>query len=214
MSNKYYNNEKTSNHIHLSCGNEFNNPRVLYNIYIIWMIVEPLILLMCPYWRRNNDRYCSSLYSTFLTRLKSTTAVKDEYMKLINIDLASTTLFDSVFQDLYYLRSIANQFNYNYISKIEQIRVKTQAQKDINDTLDLLAETIRKSSSKPTNHTILFPPQSADPDNTKVSRMIIASAFQNYIGKAKSDGQYKQNIARYSGINSLNMLNVNCTPAK
>jgi hypothetical protein len=39
--------------------------------------------------------------------------------------------------------------------------------------------------------------------------MIIASVFQNYIGKPNARTQFKANIARYSAFNSLNMLNLN-----
>ena len=210
---KYFNNEKTSNHIHLSCGTEFDNPRVLYNLYIIWMIIEPLILLMLPYWRRNNDRYCSSIYSTFLTRFKSKTAVKTVYNELINIDLDSHSLYDSVFDSTKYLHSVAKLFTYpKNISEEQEHELVVEAQKDVDNTLKKLEFKKNKNHSlkKTVNSAILFPKQGSETDHAKISRMIIASTFQNWIGKAHPvSRQYKQNIARYSAFNSLNMLNIN-----
>ena len=178
----YFNNEKTSHHVHLSCGKQFDNPRVLYNLYVIWMIVEPLVLLSLPFWRRNNDRYCSSIYSTFFARLGGKTAVESEYMNLININLDDKSLYDALFKSTLYLRSITNQFKYPDVTSAIQ-------------------------KSKPTNGTILNPKQSDD--SATISRMIIASVFQNYIGKPKARTQYKSNIARYSAFNALNTLNKN-----
>ena len=212
---KYFNNEKTSNHIHLSCGTEFDNPRVLYNLYVIWMIIEPVILLMLPYWRRNNDRYCSSIYSTFLTRYKSRKHLKDVYNNLINIDLESHSLYDSVFDDTTYLRSIATQFDYpKNISEKQEMQLVRESQKTIDDTLNKEVKKQSKkekhSLKKTINKEILYPKQDSDTDHAKISRMIIASTFQNWIGKAHPVTQgYKQNIARYSAFNSLNMLNIN-----
>ena len=152
------------------------------------MIVEPLILLSLPYWRRNNDRYCSSIFSTFKTRLQILDKVKKEYNNLINLDLSSKSLFKTVFRDLKYLRSNVQQFGY---SKRQFTR-----DKDINKIKVI----------KPNNNDIL---NTTTPEDAKVSRMIIASVFQNYIGKPNDRTQYKQNIARFSAFNSLNMLNTN-----
>ena len=53
----YFNNSKTSNHIHVSCGDEFRNPNKLFDVCMMWWRFEQLFLYLCPKWRREN-RYC------------------------------------------------------------------------------------------------------------------------------------------------------------
>lgn len=173
----YFNNEQTSNHIHLSCGTEFDNPRALYNIYIIWMIIEPLILLSLPYWRRNNI-FCKSIYETLNKRFKNNKdRVKKEYNDLINVDLNTNSLFTSVFNNVIELRTTMQKYKYPSHASYPDI---------------------------PTNSYVL---NSKDPASTEISRMLIASVFQNYIGKPSERTQYKHNRSRYSGLNTLNTLN-------
>ena len=173
----YFNNEKTSNHIHLSCGTEFDNPRALYNVYIIWMIIEPLILLSLPYWRRNNF-FCKSIYETLNMRFKNNKdRVKKEYNDLINLDLNTNSLFTSVFNNVRELRTTMQKYKYPSHASYPDI---------------------------PTNSYVL---NSQDPASTEISRMLIASVFQNYIGKPNERTQYKHSRSRYSGLNTLNTLN-------
>jgi hypothetical protein len=169
----YFNNEKTSNHIHLSCGTEFDNPRALYNVYIIWMIIEPLILLSLPYWRRDNT-FCRSIYETLNMRFKNNKdRVKKEYHDLINLDLDSTSLFTSVFANVKELKSIMSRYQYTDLPKYP---------------------------NKPLNNDVLN-------SDSEISRMLIASVFQNYIGNPNERTQYKNSRSRYSGLNALNTLN-------
>ena len=50
----YWNNRTTSNHIHLSCGDLFKQPANLVKICMAWWWCEPLFMLLCGYWRRDN----------------------------------------------------------------------------------------------------------------------------------------------------------------
>ena len=177
----YFNNELTSNHIHLSCENEFDNPRALYNVYVIWMLVEPLIALSLPYWRRNND-FCSSIYNTLNKRFKNNKdKIKDAYINLINVEdhLDTSSLFSSVFENVRELRRTMKKYQYP----------GHPAYPD-----------------HPLNSFVLNT-AGADPASTEISRMVIASVFQNYIGKRDWRTQYKNSKSRYSSLNTLNTLN-------
>jgi hypothetical protein len=54
---EYYNNSKTSNHIHMSCGNLLREPENLLKVCMAWWYFEPLFMHMVPFWRRDN-KYC------------------------------------------------------------------------------------------------------------------------------------------------------------
>lgn len=177
----YFNNELTSNHIHVSCENEFDNPRVLYNVYVIWMLVEPLIALSLPYWRRNND-FCNSIYNTLNKRFKNNKdKIKEAYINLINVEdhLDTSSLFSSVFENVRELRRTMKKYQYP----------GHPAYPD-----------------HPLNSFVLNT-TGADPASTEISRMVIASVFQNYIGKRDWRTQYKNSSSRYSSLNTLNTLN-------
>lgn len=58
----YFNNSTTSNHVHISYGNELRNPMKLLKFLMAWWYFEPVFLHIVPYWRRNND-YCNSLHT-------------------------------------------------------------------------------------------------------------------------------------------------------
>jgi hypothetical protein len=177
----YFNNELTSNHIHVSCENEFDNPRALYNVYVIWMLVEPLIALSLPYWRRNND-FCNSIYNTLNKRFKNNKdKIKEAYINLINVEdhLDTSSLFSSVFENVRELRRTMKKYQYPGHSVYPD---------------------------HPLNSFVLNT-TGADPASTEISRMVIASVFQNYIGKRDWRTQYKHSSSRYSSLNTLNTLN-------
>jgi len=177
----YFNNELTSNHIHVSCENEFDNPRALYNVYVIWMLVEPLIALSLPYWRRNND-YCNSIYSILKKRFKNNKdKIKEAYINLINIEdhLNTSSLFSSVFENVRELRKTMKKYQYPGHSAYPDHPLNSF----VLNTVD------------------------TDPASIEISRMIIASVFQNYIGKRDWRTQYKHSSSRYSSLNTLNTLN-------
>jgi hypothetical protein len=177
----YFNNELTSNHVHLSCDNEFDNPRALYNVYVIWMIVEPLIALSLPYWRRNNG-FCSSIYNTLKTRFKNNKdKIKEAYINLINVEdhLDTSSLFSSVFENVRELRRTMKKYQYPGHAPYPE---------------------------HPSNNYVLNT-DDADPASAEISRMVIASVFQNYIGKRDWRTQYKHSKSRYSSLNTLNTLN-------
>ena len=181
---KYYNNPKTSNHIHMSCATYFENPNVLYNLYIVWMIAEPLILLSLPYWRRDNWRYAQSIYSALKSRYGAN--LKDVYTGLINMNrgIETTQLFD-LFKvtPKHYLRSVDDQL----------LSVLNKLNDDVNNlpVPDL------------TNNAIF------NKLGSEIPTMVFASIFQDYIGKKDAHGQFKANVARYAAFNCLNLLNAN-----
>jgi hypothetical protein len=179
----YFNNELTSNHIHVSCENEFDNPRALYNVYVIWMIIEPLIALSLPYWRRNND-FCNSIYNTLNSRFKNNkNKIKEAYINLINIEdhLNTSSLFTSVFENVKELRQTMKKYQYPGHA--------TYPDHPLNNF-------VLNATGSPT-----------DPASTEISRMVIASVFQNYIGNRDWRTQYKHSKSRYSSLNTLNTLN-------
>ena len=181
---KYYNNPKTSNHIHMSCASYFENPNIIYNLYIVWMIAEPLILLSLPYWRRDNWQYAQSIYSALKSRYGAN--VKNAYNTLINMNHKSTSteLFDLFkMTPKYYLRSVNK----------ELLSVLTE----LNGTVNNLPITNLSNNA-------LF-----NQSDKFISTMIFASIFQDYIGKKDEHGQYKANVARYAAFNCLNLLNAN-----
>jgi hypothetical protein len=177
----YFNNELTSNHVHVSCDNEFDNPRALYNVYVIWMIVESLIALSLPYWRRNNI-FCNSIYNTLKKRFNNNKdKIKEAYINLINVEdhLDSSSLFTSVFQNVKELRKTMKKYQYPEHAPYPE---------------------------RPSNRYVLNT-VGTDAASTEISRMLIASVFQNYIGKRDWRTQYKQSNARYCSLNTLNTLN-------
>ena len=103
---QYYNNPKTSNHMHMTCDQHLRDPHVLYNLYVTWMIAEPLILMALPYWRRNNERYAQSIYSALKSRPHDVRAI---YSTLINLkhNTYTTELYTLFSQSpKHYLRSV------------------------------------------------------------------------------------------------------------
>jgi hypothetical protein len=62
----------------------------------------------------------------------------------------------------------------------------------------------------PSNSFVLNTPTTGadtDQQSAEISRMVIASVFQNYIGKRDWRTQYKHSKSRYSSLNTLNTLN-------
>lgn len=57
---EYYNNELTSNHIHISLMDTFKNPYNLVDICMAWLYFEPLWFSLVAPFRENND-YCNSM---------------------------------------------------------------------------------------------------------------------------------------------------------
>lgn len=64
----FWNNEKTSNHVHLSIQNRFSNdPTALLKAVMAWWYFEPLFLILVGHWRRNNP-YCQPLRKVMYRR--------------------------------------------------------------------------------------------------------------------------------------------------
>lgn len=63
----YWNNETTSNHVHVSCLDLFKEPRNLVRAAMAWWMFEPIFLLLVGYWRRGN-KYCQPMHLTMLSR--------------------------------------------------------------------------------------------------------------------------------------------------
>lgn len=170
----------------------FANPHVLYNMYIVWMIAEPLVLMSLPYWRRNNERYAQSIYSSLKQRYGN--QIEDKYMALINMSHSSTS------SDLYSMYTDAPR---HYTRSIdEQIHGIMQAKHD-KELGNVWKELRNKVKTRLSDNDIF------NRIGKKIPVMIFASIFQAYIGKADSHGNFKANIARYSAFNCLNLLNTN-----
>ena len=67
----FYNNDVTSNHMHLSCvlhgHNIFEDPKVLLTLFRVWLLFEPLILFALPEWRRVNG-FTTTMFNLFKYR--------------------------------------------------------------------------------------------------------------------------------------------------
>lgn len=61
---QYYNNDKTSTHVHLSYTKDGKNmirvPEILLKVCMAWWYFESVLLLLCGFWRREN-KYCNSM---------------------------------------------------------------------------------------------------------------------------------------------------------
>lgn len=72
---EYLNNEKTSNHVHLSLTNSKginllqSDPMELLKVCMGWWYFEPLWLLLCGHWRRDNI-YCEPMRAILLNHLQ------------------------------------------------------------------------------------------------------------------------------------------------
>lgn len=93
----YWNNHRTSNHIHLSYnGFDFRqNPLSIVKICMAWWYIEPLILLFMGNWRRNND-YCTPINSILKSKIEDNEKLKEAF-KTINED----NVFDFITQYLF-----------------------------------------------------------------------------------------------------------------
>jgi Putative amidoligase enzyme/Gamma-glutamyl cyclotransferase, AIG2-like len=166
---QYFNCPRTSHHIHMSCGEHFQNPHVLYNFYVTWMIAEPLLLLSMPYWRRANRDYAESMYSAMKKRYAHDDRILSVYSTLINMkhnDRSSSLLGLFADSPSYFSRST-------------------------------------KLYDHGTSNAAIFDDREDKPIK------VLASIFQDYIGKPDANGQFKQNPARYAALNCLNLLNAN-----
>lgn len=58
----YWHNQSTSCHVHISCGQEFRDPKNLLRICTAWWLFEPCLSLFVAPWRLEN-RYCRLMRS-------------------------------------------------------------------------------------------------------------------------------------------------------
>jgi len=66
----YWNNENTSTHVHMSFqGLEdiHKRPLIIVKLFYAWFYFEPLFLMLCGSWRRNNN-YCQNYKNRFASR--------------------------------------------------------------------------------------------------------------------------------------------------
>jgi len=86
---RYWNNSTTSNHVHVSCGDDFKNPYNLLKAANAWLFFEPVFLLLVAPWRRGNP-YCKSMYrklrelhdvASILTRLSDSVDSADFFSR-------------------------------------------------------------------------------------------------------------------------------------
>ncbi len=58
-------NSTTSNHVHMTCGNRFKEPKHLVKICVAWLYFEDVFMFMCEQSRRNN-KFAMSMKSLFM----------------------------------------------------------------------------------------------------------------------------------------------------
>jgi hypothetical protein len=63
-----WHNQKTSNHVHLSCGNYFNSTDNVIKFCMAWWYFEPIFMSLCSEWRRNNE-YAQPMRELMKTQL-------------------------------------------------------------------------------------------------------------------------------------------------
>lgn len=82
----YYNNEKTSNHVHMSfnngCGNVLlKSPESLLKVCMAWWYFEPIFMLLCGHWRRENE-YAQGMRSILYDYFADPNVAKDMMTQL------------------------------------------------------------------------------------------------------------------------------------
>lgn len=77
-----YHNDNTSNHIHYSFPghNLSEDPIKLFSVCMTWWYFEPILLKLVPYWRRNDNTYCTSFRVSLLEKYDSDKINNAEYM--------------------------------------------------------------------------------------------------------------------------------------
>ena len=84
----YLNNPSTSNHVHFSLGNAFQDPTNLLKLVMAWWYFEPLIMLTIGHWRRSNT-FCKSLRRKMMEKLNSAEIEDMETLQLLFIMLGT-----------------------------------------------------------------------------------------------------------------------------
>jgi len=89
----YLNTVKTSNHVHVSYGNYFENPEILLKICLAWYAFEPVFMSLVAPWRDNN-KYCITMrellrkksipLEDFVTGITGNPKIVDEFLKMFD----------------------------------------------------------------------------------------------------------------------------------
>lgn len=77
-----YHNDNTSTHIHYSFpGYDLSStPLRLFSICMTWWYFEPILLKLVPYWRRNDNTYCTSFRVSLLEKYEEDSIPNAEQM--------------------------------------------------------------------------------------------------------------------------------------